>query len=164
MLIYNILSIFSSVSVHHSSKNRGPKPRDLSTISRSENPRTNWVKQLLVKNTNKTTKTTQTNKTKTQNQIKLKLKYFKLYRTIVIQLSVSIFRNILSKFLFQEPELSPVFQEYSFRNSYFSSQIVLGTLFLRTDSSELLLGSEEIDLTPRSEQCFSGIHHLQALL
>ena len=143
VLIYNILSIFSSVSVHHSSKNRGPKPRDLSTISRSENPRTNWVKQLLVKTQNK-------NKNKTQNQIKTKLKYFKLYKTFVIQLSVSKFKNILNTFLFQESELSLVFQGYSFKNVYFSSRIVLGTLFLRTDSSELLLGSEELDLTPRS--------------
>ena len=39
VMIYNIQPIFSSVSVHHSSKNRGPKPRELPRISRSEKPR-----------------------------------------------------------------------------------------------------------------------------
>jgi hypothetical protein len=49
VLIYNILSIFSSVSVHHSSKNRGPKPRELPIIPGVKNQELKLTKQNLEK-------------------------------------------------------------------------------------------------------------------
>lgn len=112
VLIYNILPIFASVSVHHSSKNRGPKTKIVAYNFQEWKPR---IKTERRKSQIKT-------KNKTKNQIqRLKLSQT-LKANILSQLSTSILRNVLITLLFQE-------QDSITEISSFSSNLSSGIIF-----------------------------------